>query len=138
MHPNPHEHEKEITPCDFLGLFPEFSDTASYPPCRIETLIHLGRKFVSAERWQDSYRYGVCLVTAHQLVLSQQAARSAAVGATPGMDVGIVTSKSVGSVSKSMDASIGSVDGAGPWNMTIYGRQYWQLVQIYGSGGMQF
>ena len=50
---------------------------------------------------------------------------------------GIVSSKSVDGASVSFDTSTGAEQGAGFWNQTAYGREYWQLIQMMGAGGVQ-
>jgi hypothetical protein len=59
-------------------------------------------------------------------------------GAYPGKGVGgIVTNKSVDGVSVSYDTNSITLDGAGNYNSTKYGREFWQLAMIVGMGGQQ-
>lgn len=51
--------------------------------------------------------------------------------------LGVVASKSVDGASVSYDTSTGTEEGAGFWNMTAYGRELYQLMQIFGAGGIQ-
>lgn len=77
------------------------------------------------------------LWTAHQLVLEKQAVAAALSGGNPGTSIGVITSKSVGSVSVSFDVSSIVEDGAGYYNQTIYGMRFWRLAKAVSGGPLQ-
>ena len=123
-----------MTPDAFRVIFPEFA-AAAYPDATVAYWLGIAARLVSAERWAELADHGVALVTAHYLAMSRPA--GAGSGA-PGQATGVVTAKTIDKVSVSYDVAIGSVDGAGQWNATSYGRQYADLAQMMGSGGLQF
>ncbi|CDG39627.1 DUF4054 domain-containing protein [Asaia bogorensis] len=124
-----------MTASDFLTLFPEFSDATRFPMPTVSLWLQMGRSFVDETRWGASTNLGIGLFVAHQLTVGAQTAAAVQGGATPG--VGVISSKSVGPLSKSYDTSIGGYDDAGFWNTTSYGRQYWAFVSLFGAGGTQ-
>jgi hypothetical protein len=74
---------------------------------------------------------------AHQLVLEKQAIAAALAGGDPGTKIGVVSSKSVGSVSVSFDVSSLVEEGAGYYNQTIYGMRFWRLAKAVSGGPIQ-
>lgn len=125
-----------VTREQFLSLFPEFGDEAFFPVVLVTTWLQQSANFVNATRWCDAYELGVCLYTAHQLALSR---RNMVEGQGSGLlgNVGVVSSKSVGGVSKGYDTATGKIDEAGFFNLTTYGQQFYRLACIFGSGGAQ-
>lgn len=128
-----------LTVQEFREAFPQFTDEL-FPDGRVRFYLTLAGKSLSAERWDDLLPEGMGLFAAHYLTLEREAAKSkdgtggiaAAAGAV------ISSSKTVGGVSKS-EGRAGTVAtanlNAGHWNDTIYGKQYWQMVQLVGAGG---
>ena len=98
----------------------------------------VAKNFVAEDRWQDMTSLGEGLFVAHWLSMSMQAQKAETAGSFGGGAGGLLTSKSVGGVSFSYDVSSVTVAGAGAYNQTAYGRQYWQLAQMFGNGAMQF
>ena len=125
-----------VTREQFLSLFPEFGDEAFFPVVLVTTWLQQSANFVNASRWCEAYELGVCLYTAHQLALSR---RNMVEGQGSGLlgNVGVVSSKSVGGVSKGYDTATGKIDEAGFFNLTTYGQQFYRLACIFGSGGAQ-
>jgi len=124
-----------MAPSDFLALFPEFSNTQTFPTATIALWLQMAQNFVSEQRWGTSTNLGIGLFVAHQLASGQQTAQAVSAGQAP--QVGVTASKSVGGISKSYDTGLGGYDDAGFWNSTQYGRQYWAFVSLFGAGGMQ-
>lgn len=120
----------------FRTAFAAFADTATYPDATVEAWLALGQGMVN-DAWGQFCQLGIMLWAAHELAKMQEAAQQAAGGNPSGVG-GIVQSKSVGPVSVSYDTQLGQEEGAGQYNLTIYGRQYWQLAQIFGMGPIQF
>ena len=107
----------------------------------LQGFIDLANSIVSWPRWQNLWKEGMRLAIAHYatLYLQQPAAgagRAEIVSA--GKVQGSVTSKSVGSVSVSMDSTsaISDLNGWGTWKLTAYGAQFAQLAKLVGKGGM--
>lgn len=127
-----------VAPASFRANFPEFADAATYPDATVNYWLGIGIRMLCPDRWGDLLDHGLELFTAHHIALARQAVRSASSGATPGVNAGVVTSKTVDKVSVSYDAGSTTLDaGAGHWNATVYGVQFLQLVRMAGSGGWQ-
>lgn len=77
------------------------------------------------------------MFVAHNLVLEKQAVAQAAQGGDPGTNVGIINSKSVGSVSVGYDVSSIVEDKGGYFNKTLYGMRFLRLARLKGSGPIQ-
>ena len=125
------------TIAQFRSDFPEFGNAATYPDARVQTYLNLAETRLDQTRWDALWTYGVELYTAHSLALAQMRAATALAGAAPGQTTGITTSRSVGGVSKGVDIGAVTVEGAGTYNLTSYGSEYWQLVLQIGIGGVQ-
>lgn len=121
----------------FRTAFPEFSDTTKYPNTLITFWAGLAEKLVLPAVWRDCYAQGVQLYVAHEITLAAQNSAAAVVGGTPGQQGGIATTKTVGSVSVGYESENTSEKGAGYWNLTNYGRQFFRLVRIFGAGAIQ-
>lgn len=122
----------------FRTNFPEFADTTVYTNAQVNFWLSVAVSLVNADRWYDLYDQGVQLCLAHHLVLAVRNVKTTANGGMPGTVQGVQTAKAVDKVSVSYDASKIQNDDAGFWNMTAYGIQYWNLVQMVGAGGIQF
>jgi len=121
----------------FIEEFPEFADTTLYPTAQIEFWVGFATLQVRQEIWKKAWSTGVSLYVAHQLVLYAQNRRSAAVGGIPGQSGGIANNKTVGSATVAYDTASTSLTDAGFWNLTNYGKQFFQLVKIFGAGVRQ-
>lgn len=126
-----------VTVATFREQFPEFGDATAYPDAQVQFQISYASKQLNPERWGDLLDEGTSLIAAHNLALSRISARSGVGGGIPGAASGLATSKSVGGASVSYDVSVGSVEGFGPYNLTLYGRQYAYLMSTLGAGGFQ-
>lgn len=115
---------------DFIAAFPEFTDYSA----DVFNFWEGEGEALYTDRYGDRRRTAIMLYCAHNLVLQKRAQIAADAGATPGIAEGIVTSKSVGSVSKSMDLSSSTVEGAENYNLTTYGQRLYRLVRTFGSG----
>lgn len=119
----------------FRQVFPEFASETAYPNAVVDFWLAQGRIQLSQERWADLLDQGLALYTAHKLVTARANSRAAEKG-TPGGG-GLVASKSIDKVSASYDTGATTIEGAGDWNRTTYGVQFWQLARMVGAGGMQ-
>ncbi len=124
---------------EFRESFPQFTEDL-FPAARVEFYLRLAAKQLNPERWEDLLPEGTGLFVAHYLTLEREAQKDKTGTGGIGAAAGPVTaeSKSVGGVSKSVTRAGPTATtnvAAGQWNLTIYGQQYWQLVQIVGAGG---
>ena len=125
------------TIAQFRGDFPEFGDPTGFPDAQVQMYLNLAETRLDQTRWDALWTYGVELYVAHNLSLSKMRAATAAAGGAPGATTGIVTSRSVGGVSKGVDIGSVTVEGAGTYNLTSYGSEFWQMVLQIGIGGVQ-
>jgi hypothetical protein len=129
-----------LDPASFRAIFPEFADAATYPDARLTFVINEASLRLLPTVWGDLLDTGVAYYAAHRLALAGTIRPGVNGGAASVVapTLGLVTSKSVGPVSKSVDVSTGSVDGAGEYNLTVYGREFAQLAASVTVGAMQF
>ena len=118
----------------FRTLFAQFADPAQYPDAGVQAWLNQAFYYVNCA-WGPQQGWGQGLWAAHELAKLAMAA-TAAKGGNPLGITGIISSKSVGPVSVSYDTSLGTVEGAGQYNLTLYGRQYYQNALLFGAGPM--
>ncbi len=121
----------------FRGAFPEFTDATRYPDAMINVWASLAIQQLDPCIWGNSYTLGTQLMTAHNLVLANQNVQTSKNGGAPGTFGGVANSKTVGAASVAYDSANTSVKDAGFWNLTNYGKQFYQLVRIFGTGAVQ-
>ena len=117
--------------------FPEFTNTTTFPDAQIEFWNGVGIASLNEKRWGTLYSYGMELFVAHNIALSAINVRVANRGQIPIGAAGMVTNKNAGDVSVGYDTNNVKIEGAGNYNMTVYGRQFFQMVRILGVGGLQ-
>lgn len=108
--------------------FKDFDDAAILFWCEIVKNLISEKRFGAA-----LYKKMLYLGTAHYLKLSKSGG-AAAGGA--GADGRLIASKSVGGVSISYDNTSGQTLNAGQFNETTYGKQFSQLLKLFGGGGL--
>lgn len=121
----------------FRQTMPVFADVGLYPSFQFNFYLKLGVKLLPESRWDDLLDEGLTFFIAHYLVLYARDMFFVDVGGIGGKVIGNETSKSVDSVSKSMDVSGILNTDAGHWNQTTFGIQFYQLMQMIGAGGIQ-
>ena len=125
-----------LTLDEFRQLFPEFKADV-YPDTAVKARLVLAANFFSEETWPDPEirNHVIGLYAAHFLKL----AGSAADGGNGGDNSALaqVSSMSVDGASVSYDTSGSAEEGAGTWNLSAYGRELWQLIQVFGAGARQ-
>mgnify|MGYP002144695498 CR=1 FL=1 len=112
------------------------------PPCPLGHLpqgadLRPGRHQVAEGdegRHSPGDRFGVGLWVAHHLVIATKNQQAVDFGGQPGQSAGAMTSKSAGGVSAGYDFASVKEEGAGFWNETSYGRQFYRLSQMMGAG----
>ena len=126
-----------LSESSFRESMPMFEDVSLYPSAQFNFYLTMGKKLLPESRWDDLLDEGLTFYVAHYLTLYQRSMLASDVGGDVGKVVGNETSKSVDSVSKSMDVSSVSLTDAGYWNQTTFGIQFLQLARMIGAGGIQ-
>lgn len=122
----------------FRLAFPEFADEVKYPDEMITFWSSAGLLLLNEERWGDLLQHGLWLYVAHNIVLGSADMSAGDAGRYPGAGVGgVISNKSADGVSVGYDTRAFTLDNAGNYNMTKYGREFWQLMMIVGMGGQQ-
>ncbi len=124
-------------PPTFRLHFPEFADTTTYPDAQVQFYIDIASVCLNPYRWGSLLQPGVELMTAHMLALSMYAFLGGQAGGVPGLAKGLMTNKSVSRVSVGYDVNVTAMEGAGPWNYTIYGQRFYWLMRMVGIGGYE-
>lgn len=127
-----------VTIDQFRKDFTEFSNTAKYPNDGVQFWLTFADKMlINPLRWGDVRNMGIELFVAHNLALENQAQKASKAGGTPGLQMGVLTGKTVGPVSANYDANAGLELGAGHWNLTTYGTRFLRLARMIGAGPIQ-
>lgn len=126
-----------FTTVQFRLDFPEFADTARYPDSMLNFWGNFATKMVIPDAWQDLTLTGIELYVAHQVTLQARDVLTATNGGLPGGQGGPANTKTVGSTSVGYDSNATSYAGAGFWNLTTYGKQFYQLMRVFGAGCVQ-
>jgi hypothetical protein len=131
-----------VTVAQFRAILPAFSDATKYPDVTVQFNLDLAADSLNPLYWGARLTYGIVYYAAHYLAANGAVVTDAQgnpVGTTASMQVqGLVTSRSVGGMSKSVDVNMGSTDGGGAFNTTQYGRQYLTLRESIVAGPIQF
>lgn len=115
----------------FRASFPEFT-VPSFPDPIVNFWSVLAETLVDSDAWGNLHDQGIFLLTAHYLSMAKMSSGSVSSG-----DTGQITQQKVGDVSVSYDSMAGSVTNAGAYNRTLYGKQYYELVNLVGAGAIQ-
>lgn len=126
-----------LSESSFRESMPMFEDVSLYPSAQFSFYLTMGKKLLPESRWDDLLDEGLTFYVAHYLTLYQRSMLASDVGSDAGQVVGNETSKSVDSVSYSVDVSSISLTDAGHWNQTTFGIQFLQLARMIGAGGIQ-
>lgn len=110
----------------FRESFPEFADANRFPDPVVTMWLTVGEAQVSAERFGGVYDQALGLFTAHNVLITSN---SGAAGA--------IHQKKVGAVTVQYDNMGAMLPGAGHWNQTSYGRQFAQMLRLFGAGCVQ-
>jgi hypothetical protein len=124
-----------VTPADLIVLYPEFDDPA-FSEALVQAWLNQAYKQIRVDRLGGNADMAVMLWTAHNLVLRRRQTVASAMGADMTGPAGALASKTVGPTSVSFDAPSSSIRGAGPYNKTSYGQEFYLLCQRCSMGGM--
>lgn len=125
------------TVSDFRRDFPQFTDATRYPDPVIQFRLSLADTLIDGSAMGDMFPYLVELFVAHYMVLHAADSAAGALGGAGGSTSGVVASKSVDKVSVSYDNSSTLSADAGFWNFSRYGAEFWQMLMMFGYGGIQ-
>jgi hypothetical protein len=126
-----------LTPQEFRDLFPVYNDEIRYPDATLTPWLTIADSLIDPQRWGELYNLGQGLFVAHNLALNALDERGGASGIPGIISGGIVSGKSVGSVSVSYDTSQGIEDKAGHWGLTTFGNRFLRYLRLVGMGGVQ-
>lgn len=126
-----------ITAQQLRADFPEFNSSSVYPNAQIEFWLNLAYNMLDATRWGKMLDVGAELYVAHNITLEARAQAESANGGIPGQNTGPLSSKSVDKVSASYDTGAAIQEGAGHWNLTVYGTRFMRMVRMFGAGPVQ-
>ena len=120
----------------FRNAFPAFPAEA-FPDGIVFIRLTLADKFFSPSVWTDDdvRNHVMGLYVAHFLTVAGSKASGGS--GREGSSIGLVASKSVDGASISYDNATTAQEGAGFWNASIYGRELYQLMQLFGAGARQ-
>ena len=121
----------------FRTAFPEFADEGKYPDGMLDFWASIADTLMNETRWADLYIQGTYLFVAHSITLAAIDIANSEAGRAPGQVSGIITNKGVGDVSVGFDTHSVAYEKAGNYNLTRYGRDFWNLANIVGMGGEQ-
>ena len=119
-----------VTVISFRTQYPEFT-VALYSDQAVTFWLDIAMKRVNPNIWTDLTDLGVLLFTAHNCLLSNLTSSA------QGGNVNIANSKSVDRVSVSFDTTTSSNQDAGTYNLTTYGKQFWEYSRLFGMGALQ-
>jgi len=126
-----------VNVAQFRADFTEFTNATTFPDSGIQFWLTTAYLMLPACRWSTLLDLGAELFAAHNVVLEALATRSVATGALPGLQLGVVSGKSVDRVSLSYDAQAGLEIDAGHWNLTTYGTRFIRFARMAGMGAIQ-
>lgn len=124
-------------PAQFRAAFPEFADPVAYPTPQLTFWGAFAAGQLSQDIWGASWTVGVYLYVAHEITISRQNLKSAAVKGTPGTFGGVANTKTVGKATVGYDSASTSEKDAGFWNLTTYGKQLYRLIRLFGAKVVQ-
>ena len=121
----------------FRSDFPAFASTTKYPDAQVNFWLNMALIWFDPVLWDNMLNYATELFVAHNLAQQGSDNAIAAFGGAPGLTQGVLSSKSVAQGAMGFDTGATTVPGAGNWNATSFGVRLYELMNIFGSGGMQ-
>lgn len=120
----------------FRVALPEFASTTQFPDASITFWLQAA-SYLLTTRWRSAIGLATILFVAHNLAIEAYAAQTAANGGIPGVGMGILSSQAAKSVSLSYDTALAGEEGAGAWNLTVYGTRLYRMMMMFGAGPIQ-
>lgn len=140
-----------ITPTVFRQNFNAFADPGVFDDNSINLYLGVAGNLINDNRWggngdetldaegnivtMGTLDYGICLFTAHHLILMARDNAATQAGGLPGVVEGIRNAKAVDKVSVGYDTNLVSINHGDFWNMTQYGIRFLHLARMMGTGG---
>jgi hypothetical protein len=140
-----------ITPTIFRQFFNAFSDPGIFDDNSVNLYLGVAGNLMDDARWggnsdevlntsndittMGTKDYGICLFTAHHLVLMARDNAAERAGGLPGVVEGVRNSKAVDKLSVGYDSEGVMIKGGDFWNMTQYGIRFLHLARMMGTGG---
>ena len=134
------ENNPEYTKEQFLAIYPQFTNISD---AVFEFYLKLANSSLSYDAWGDQWEQGMALYIAHFLTLYLQTTNGLSADSPASKVIqasysqGLVSSKSVGDISKSYD--YGSINddlkGWAAWKLTAFGQQFATIAKLIGKGG---
>lgn len=131
---------------NFYEVYPQFSKTKdgknTIPDIVAIMYLNMAHSCIKESRWNEQWRFAMCLFIAHFCTLYLQGITDAKGGiegvVEAGKAKGVDTSISVGDVSVTTDYSIATsnLNGWNGWSLTIYGQQLITMGRLVGMGAM--
>lgn len=115
-----------MTPADFKTEYPEF---AGVDDTVVQLALTRSVPHFDTGRWGAKLDEGVGLWVAHRLAMRNQSA-------TFGAGSGSSETKKVGDVSVTRSATFGATANRSYYELTKYGKAYWELVGTVGIGAL--
>jgi len=127
-----------ILPAQFVLDFPEFGNSTLFPVSQITFWATIAAYLLNPCRWDPALiNLGMELFIAHNVALEAFAMSAADAGGIPGISRGVVASEAGKSLSVGYDTALAGEEGAGNFNLTIYGTRFWNLMRMMGAGPIQ-
>lgn len=122
---------------EFLSKFRiAFPELSACPDERVTYFYELAQNSMSAKVWAAQYEEGILNLVAHMIVSRYGSDGNSTPNTTVQQDT---TSKTVGKLSKGMSSkNSGIYANAGDYAFTVYGRRYWELLQLIKPTVMAF
>lgn len=133
-----------VTAESFRQSFRAFNDPDLSPEATVDYYISLAMNALNGASSAAGNRFdavtldrAVGLYVAHYLALDARDMDTAAAGGVAGEVKGPATSKTVDKVSVSTDTKAVTWENQAFWNLTRYGTELYNLVRLFGAGGIQ-
>ena len=117
-----------LTLARFYQFFKVFEDVNVYSPAIVSAWLQYAFTNTSAQKFGANHELAMALLAAHMIEYGRQG----------GSVDGLMTSNNVDGVQFSVDVDAVTNAGAGHYNQTTYGIQFWQMCQMHGAGGLVF
>ena len=118
----------------FRENLPEFADEDRFPDSQIGRFLGIAGQMLKPDAWEGLLDYGTGLFAAHYLTVWRVNKDTSDEQGGVGIGVGVVSSTTIGPASESYDAAESIIPGAGQWNLTTYGIQFFQISRQLGMG----
>lgn len=119
----------------FRAALPEFADTTKYPDALISFWLQIAVNRLNPSIWGSSLNLGLLWLTAHLVALAKRNETSGSGAGIPG-SASVMSMKQLGPGQIGYNTTLGAIPGAGAYNLTSYGIEYYTLLRIVGFRGV--